>query len=170
MDPKLDHAEIAKRKEALAKPFVPKIIKAMASANVRIYRLTRGRVGGTWRIGAGFRKPAPILLLDHVGRKSGRQFTTPLVYAVDGENLLVVGSQGGLPKHPQWFRNLQAHADTRVQLRGSGGLETRQVHARVATDEERPELWRKVNEVYADFDTYQLTADRVIPVIVLEPR
>lgn len=162
--------EIAKRKEALSKPFVPKIIKAMAALNVRVYRLTRGRVGGTWRIGAGFRKPAPILLLDHRGRKSGQTYTTPLVYARDGADLLVVGSQGGLPRHPQWFRNLVATPETRVQLRSDGRLETRPVRARVAEGAEREELWRKVNEVYADFDTYQLTADRVIPVVVLEPR
>ena len=170
MDPKLDQAEIAKRKEALAKPFVPKIIKAMASANVRIYRLSRGRVGGTWRIGAGFRKPAPILLLDHVGRKSGARFTTPLVYATHGDALVVIGSQGGLPKHPQWYLNLKARPETQVELRTEAGYEIRPVRARVAVGDERAELWRLANEVYADFDTYQLTADREIPVIVLEPR
>ena len=166
----MDEQGIAKRKEALSKPVVVPIIRRMASLNVRLFRLTGGRLGSTWRIGAGFRKPAPILLLDHRGRKSGTSYTTPLVYAVDGANLLVVGSQGGLPKHPQWFHNLQAHPDTQVQLRTRDGLETRRVRARVAEDEERPELWRKVNEVYADFDTYQLTAERVIPVVVLEPR
>lgn len=166
----VNQEEIEKRKEALSKPFVPKVIKAMATANVRLFRLTNGRVGSTWRVGAGFRKPAPILLLDHRGRKSGQAYTTPLVYARDGANLLVVGSQGGLPRHPQWFHNLVATPDTQVQLRANGRLETRPVRARVAEGAEREELWRKVNEVYADFDTYQLTADRVIPVVVLEPR
>lgn len=166
----MDALDIAKRKEALGKPFVPKIIKAMATANVRVYRLTRGRVGSHWRIGAGWKKPCPILLLDHVGRKSGKAFTTPLVYATRGPDLVVIGSQGGLPKHPQWYLNLKAHPDTRVQLRTPAGFETRHVRARVAEGEEREQLWQLANEVYADFDTYQLTADRVIPVVVLEPR
>lgn len=168
--PRVNADEIVRRKEAMAKPIVPKIIKVMAAANVRLFRLTHGRIGGTWRIGAGLRKPAPILLLDHTGRRSGQRYTTPLVYAVDGEDLLVVGSQGGLPKHPQWFHNLRATPETQVQLRTGRGLETRAVRARVASTEERPELWRKVNAVYADFDSYQLMADRVIPVVVLEPR
>lgn len=174
MGARLDPAEIAKRKEALGKPFVPKVIKAMARANVRIFRLTRGRVGGQWRIMAGFRKPAPILLLDHVGRKSGRQFTTPLVYVrhrgESGDGFVVIGSQGGLPKHPQWYLNLREHPDTQVQVRLDGRLRTLPVRARVAEGAERAALWREANEVYADFDTYQLTADRVIPVVVLEPR
>ena len=100
--------EIAKRKEQLAHPVVPKVIKVMAKAQVKVFRLTNGRIGSKWRIGAGFRKPVPTLLLDHVGRKSGTTFTTPLLYLADGPNVVVVASQGGLPKHPQWFHNLVA--------------------------------------------------------------
>ena len=157
--------EAAKRREALAKPFVPKAIKLMARAQVRVYRLTGGRIGGKWRIGAGWRKPVPVLLLDHVGRKSGEPYTTPLLYLEDGPRLVVVASQGGLPRNPQWFHNLRAHPDTRVQV----GREVRAVHARVADEAERAGLWPRLVELYADFATYEQTTDRVIPVVVLDP-
>ena len=87
--------------EGLDSPVTVKVIKHMARAQVRVFKLTNGRIGSKWRIGAGFRKPVPTLLLDHVGRKSGTTFTTPLLYLEDGPNLVVVASQGGLPKNPQ---------------------------------------------------------------------
>lgn len=158
--------QLAKRKEALASPIVPQVIKYMAKAQVAVFKATKGRIGSKWRIGAGFRKPVPTLLLEHVGRKSGTLFTTPLLYLVDGPDLVVVGSQGGLPKHPQWFRNLEAHPDTRVWIK----REIRDVRARVADSEERAALWPRLVELYADFTTYQQTADREIPVVVLSPR
>ena len=80
-------------------------------------RATNGRIGSKWRIGAGFRKPVPTLLLDHVGRKSGKTFTTPLLYLEDGANLVIVASQGGLPKNPQWYPNLVAHPEVTVHVR-----------------------------------------------------
>lgn len=159
--------ELAKRKEQLAHPVVPKVIKVMAGAQVKVFRLTNGRVGSKWRIGAGFRKPVPTLLLEHVGRKSGQTYTTPLLYLADGPNVVIVASQGGLPKHPQWFHNLVATPDAQVRVRKQG---TRPVHARVADAAERAELWPRLVELYADFATYQAVADREIPVVVLEPR
>jgi deazaflavin-dependent oxidoreductase (nitroreductase family) len=107
-----------------------------------------------------------VLLLEHVGRKSGTQFTTPLLYLQDGEDLIVVASQGGLPKNPQWHYNLLAQPDTRVWLR----REIRDVHATVADPAERAELWPRLVELYADFETYQAVTDREIPVVVLSPR
>ncbi len=88
------------------------MIKYGSKAQVRAFRLTNGRIGSTWRIGAGFRKPVPILLLEHVGRKSGQPFTAPLLYLPNGPDLIIVASQGGLPKNPQWYANLVAHPET----------------------------------------------------------
>lgn len=158
--------ELEKRKAALANPTTAKVIKYMARAQVRVFKLTNGRIGSKWRIGAGFRKPVPTLLLEHVGRKSGTLFTTPLLYLRDGDNLVVVASQGGLPKNPQWYPNLVARPDTTVQVR------TRRlpVRAHTASPAERAELWPKLVELYADFDVYQQCTDREIPVVVLEPR
>ena len=155
------------RPDGLDSPVTARIIKHMARAQVRVFRLTNGRIGSRWRVGAGFRKPVPTLLLDHVGRRSGRTFTTPLLYLEDGPDLVVVASQGGLPKNPQWYPNLVAHPDTTVRLRGEG---VRRVRARTATPDERAELWPRLVELYADFAKYARWTDREIPVMVLEPR
>jgi deazaflavin-dependent oxidoreductase (nitroreductase family) len=108
----------------------------------------------------------PTLLLHHVGRRSGTTFTTPLLYLLDGPNVVVVASQGGLPKNPQWFPNLVANPDTTVQIR----TDTRAVRAHTASPEEHARLWPRLVELYADFDVYQQCTDREIPVVVLEPR
>lgn len=157
--------QLDRRRKALASPWAGRAIKWMARAQVKVFKLTGGRVGSRWRIGAGFRKPVPTLLLEHVGRRSGAAYTTPLLYLVDGADLVVVGSQGGLPKDPQWVANLRAHPETTVHLRG----ERRRVRARVADPDERERLWPRLVELYADFATYQATTDRVIPVVVLAP-
>lgn len=153
--------------EGLDKPVVVKIIKYGAKANVALFKLTNGRIGSKWRIGAGWKKPVPVLLLDHVGRKSGTAFTTPLLYMPDGRNVVVVASQGGLPKNPQWYANLLAAPDTTIHLKKE---KARAVRARVADRAERAALWPRLVEVYADFDNYQSWTDREIPVVVLEPR
>ena len=162
----LSPEELAKRREALASPVAATVIKHMARAQVRVFKLTNGRIGSKWRIGAGFRKPVPTLLLEHVGRRSGRLFTTPLLYLVDGDDLVVVASQGGLPRNPQWYPNLQAHPEVTVQVRA----ERRPVRARTASPEERARLWPMLVDLYADFDVYQQTTERTIPVVILERR
>jgi deazaflavin-dependent oxidoreductase (nitroreductase family) len=141
------------------------IIKAMATANVWLYRRTGGRIGGTWRIGAGLRKPVPICLLEHRGRKTGKLRTTPLVYLEDGERIIVVASQAGRPEHPMWYLNLLADPEVTVQT----GNRRRPMRARVAEPDERAVLWPRLVGLYADYDSYQSWTDRVIPVVVLEP-
>jgi deazaflavin-dependent oxidoreductase (nitroreductase family) len=155
-----------KRPNQLDSPILPVIFRHVGRAQVWLYRKTGGRIGGKWRVGAGFRKPVPTLLLDHVGRKSGTSFTVPLLYVRDGADVVVVASQGGRPEHPQWYRNLVANPDTHVQI----GAERRAVHAEVADAGERDRLWPRLVDAYADFDTYQSWTEREIPVIVLKPR
>lgn len=154
------------RPPGLDSPWTVRLIKLGSRAQVRAFRLTNGRIGSSWRIGAGFRKPVPTLLLEHRGRKSGRVFTTPLLYLRDGDRLVVVASQGGLPHHPQWFRNLQATPRTRVDVKGQRGLE---VVAHVADPDERARLWPRLVDLYADFAKYARWTDREIPVVVLTP-
>ena len=154
------------RPAQLDSPAVKTVMKYAARAQVWCYRRTNGRVGGKWRVGAAFRRPVPVLLLDHVGRKSGTKFTTPLLYLADGDTLVVVASQGGMARNPQWYSNLKADPDTQVQV----GAELRRVRARVADDDERAQLWPRLVDLYADFASYQAWTDRVIPVVVLEPR
>ncbi|KAA9166404.1 nitroreductase family deazaflavin-dependent oxidoreductase [Amycolatopsis acidicola] len=155
------------RPGGLDSPVTAKAIKYMAKVQTRVFRLTGGRVGHKWRVGAGFRNPVPTLLLDHVGRKSGKVFSTPLLYLEDGADLVIVASQGGLPKNPQWYANLLASPDTVVHLRKERG---RKVRARVATGAEREALWPRLVALYADFAKYAAWTDREIPVVVLEPR
>ena len=127
-----------------------------------LYRASGGRLGHTI---PGLR--VRMLLLDHVGAKSGNERTSPLLYISDGDNVAVIASKGGFPKHPAWFHNLMANPDTRVQI----GREHRRVHARLATAEERERIWAKAVRVYPDYESYAARSKgRTIPVIVLEPR
>jgi len=155
------------RPDGLDSPVTGKVIKYMAKAQVVAFKATNGRIGSRWRVGAGWKKPVPTLLLDHVGRKSGKTFTTPLLYLEDGKDLVIVASQGGLPKNPQWYANLLKTPDTTVRVAKEG---VRRVRAREALGEEREQLWPRLVELYSDFANYAAWTDRTIPVIVLEPR
>jgi F420H(2)-dependent quinone reductase len=105
-----------------------------------------------------------VCLVDHVGRKSGKEHTSPLIYARDGDDLLIVASKGGSHKDPLWWLNLKEHPETTVQV----GSEKRRVRARQATPEEKQRLWPVVVDVYAPYEEYQRKTNRDIPVIVLE--
>lgn len=157
--------DATRRPNGLDHPIVPKLLRIYSQAHVWVYRKTGGRLGNKWRIGAAFPWGVPVLLLTTIGRKSGKKKTLPLLYLADGDRVVVVGSQGGLPKHPQWFLNLQQNPDVEVQI----GSEVRKLRARVANAEEHAVLWPRLVDLYADFATYQAWTDRAIPVIVLEP-
>ena len=135
------------------------VLRQLMRGHAMLYRASGGRIGA--------RMPGlpQMLLLDHVGAKSGTRRTSPLLYASDGENLVIVASKGGHPKNPAWYHNLLAHPDTTVQVGG----EHRDVHARVARDPERGQLWPLVVLVYPTYDSYQRRTDRQIPLVVLEP-
>jgi len=107
-----------------------------------------------------------VLLLHHVGRRSGQRRVTPLLYLPDGDELVIVASMGGTPKNPAWFHNLEAAPDTEVEV----GRERRPVRARVAGPQERAALWPRLVELYPSFATYQARAPREIPVVVLGRR
>lgn len=127
-----------------------------------LYEKSGGRVGH--RV-PGF--GPPMLLLHHIGAKSGAERTSPLLYVPDGEDVVIVASKGGYPKHPAWFHNLMANPDTTVRI----GREVRPVRARVATAAERERLWPKVVEAYPNYDVYQRRSKgREIPLVILEPR
>ncbi|GAB2865568.1 nitroreductase family deazaflavin-dependent oxidoreductase [Myroides odoratimimus subsp. xuanwuensis] len=157
---------LKKRPGGLDSPVVPKVMKHVGRAHVAVYRRTGGRIGGKWRIGSALRRPVPICLLEHVGRTSGTTYTSPLLYLLDGPDVVVVASQGGLPKHPQWYRNLMAAPDARIQI----GPQVREIRARTADAEERQRLWPRLVDLYADFESYQSWTEREIPVVVCSPR
>jgi deazaflavin-dependent oxidoreductase (nitroreductase family) len=133
-----------------------KLWHQFTQAHVHAYRLSKGRIGRRFR-------GSPVLLLDHVGRKSGRKTTSPLIYAEDGDDLVIIASYGGARKHPVWWLNLRERPATTVQVLG----EKREVTAREAEGEERERLWRKAVDVYAPYEDYQKRTKRRIPVIVL---
>lgn len=136
------------------------VLTRLAGGHTTIYRVTRGAIG--------HRTPGapPMLLLDHVGAKSGTKRTSPLGYIRDGDAYVLVASKGGYPRHPAWFHNLRAHPDTTVQV----GSRRMRVHARVASDEERERLWPAAVAAYGGFADYQERTDRKIPLVILEPR
>lgn len=118
------------------------------------------------RLGAGFRKPVPTLLLEHRSRKSSKNFVAPLLYITDRNNVIVVASALGQAENPQWYRNLPPNPDTHIQI----GSDRRPVRAVVASSDERARLWPRPVDAYADFDSCQSWTERGIPVIILRPR
>ena len=107
-----------------------------------------------------------MLLLDHVGAKSGKRRTTPLVFMEDGDDIVIVASKGGSPRHPAWFHNLKANPETTVQ----NGTRKIAVKARAATGDERKRLWPEVVELFGGYRDYQRRTEREIPLVILEPR
>lgn len=126
--------------------------------HVQRYRETDGEEGHIWKEGS------TILLLTVKGRRTGREYTTPLIYNLDGDTPVVVASQGGSSDHPNWYKNLSQTPEVRVQIKGDRFLAI----ARTVEGEERERLWRLMNEVWPHYDEYQQQTDREIPVVVLE--
>jgi deazaflavin-dependent oxidoreductase (nitroreductase family) len=133
-------------------------LKLGSGAHAGAYRATGGKLFG--RMGK-----SPILLLNTVGRKTGRKRTSPLLYVMDGEDFVVIASKGGAPTHPAWYLNLIANPEATVEL---GDREVR-VEAEVADPEDKPRLWQKMVEMYPTYDDYQRKTEREIPLLVLRP-
>ena len=127
-------------------------------AHVEKYRETGGKVGHIWREGS------TVLLLTTKGRKTGNPTTTPLIYARDGDDYVIVASQGGAPEHPGWYRNLVKTPEVEAQVED----DVFAARARTAEGAERERLWAKVNEVWPHYAEYQTRTERQIPVVVLE--
>ena len=126
--------------------------------HVRRYRETDGEEGYDWREGS------KILLLTTTGRKSGKETTTPLIFAMDGDNPVIVASKGGAPEHPGWYKNLVANPAAEVQIKG----DVFPVRARDAEGEERQRLWELMNQEWPHYEEYQQKTERQIPVVILE--
>lgn len=123
-----------------------------------LYRRTGGRIAG--RMGK-----TQFLLLTTTGRKSGQPRTTVLNYAADGDRLILIASNGGDDREPQWYRNLKANPDVTVQV----GSQTRRMRAATGTPEEKSRYWPVMTAAYPGYDKYQTKTERDIPVVVLDP-
>jgi deazaflavin-dependent oxidoreductase (nitroreductase family) len=127
----------------------------------RLYKISDGRIGHHM-IGV------PTLLLRTTGRRSGATRTNGLVYARDGDDYLVIASNGGADRPPGWLHNLRANPDVEVQI----ARERRQGVARVVepSDTDYDRLWAIVNDNNHDrYSAYQKKTARAIPVIVITP-
>jgi deazaflavin-dependent oxidoreductase (nitroreductase family) len=106
---------------------------------------------------------APVLLLSTVGRKTGKKRTKPLLYIDDGDNIVVVASNGGRDKNPAWFRNIKRSPLTEVQVRGRQMM----MRAEQASADKKERLWPLLTKMYARYDEYQAKTKREIPVVIL---
>lgn len=135
------------------------VARTVTGLHAGVFRLSNGRV-------ANRAFGMPVVLLRTVGRKSGRQRTTMLTSPVqDGDNVVLVASYGGDDRHPAWFLNLRDNPAVVITM---GGW-TRPMQARVASTEEKAELWPRVVAAYRGYGQYQRRTERDIPVVVLEP-
>lgn len=141
---------------AIAKP----MIRLMSRLNTWAYRLTSGKIGGTYLHGV------PVLLLTVVGRKSGRKLTVPLTYLQDGDKMVVAASRAGMDHHPAWYLNLAANPEVDVQT----GDDVRPMRADVVEGAERDDYWRRLVAINPDYGFYAERTKRRIPVVVLAPR
>ncbi|MFY1684905.1 nitroreductase family deazaflavin-dependent oxidoreductase [Micromonospora sp.] len=128
--------------------------------HIRRYVATGGAEGHEWQPGVF------TLLLTTRGRRSGKLRRTALIYGRDGDDYLVVASQGGAPQHPSWYLNLLDDPEARVQV----GPETFEVRARTAEPAERARMWPTMTAIWPAYEEYQSKTEREIPVVVLQRR
>ena len=128
--------------------------------NARIiqeFRANGGKLGGMF-------EGADVLLLHHTGSKTGIERVNPLGYQRVGTAYAVFGSNSGKTSHPAWLHNLRAHPRTTAEI----GTETIEVVARVAVGDERARIWERQKANIPQFAEYEETANRDIPVVILE--
>jgi deazaflavin-dependent oxidoreductase (nitroreductase family) len=136
------------------------LIKWMSRVNTLAYKVSGGRVGGT------FLQGAPVALLTTIGRKSGEPRVSPLLFLRDGNRVVLVASQGGRTNNPMWYLNLKANPKVSVQIK----KEVLALTARDATEAERARYWPELVAMYSSFEDYQNWTDRVIPIVVCDPQ
>jgi deazaflavin-dependent oxidoreductase (nitroreductase family) len=144
----------------LNSPQTNTIIKWMSRANTFLYKKTDGRIGGK------FLQGAPVALLTTTGRKTGEPRVSPLLYMREGNRIVLVASKGGSASNPLWYLNLKANPNVTVQIKD----EVLNLTARDATETERAQYWPRLVQMYSSFDDYQSWTDRVIPVVICDPR
>jgi deazaflavin-dependent oxidoreductase (nitroreductase family) len=137
---------------------IAKAQKWAAKLHAAVYRATGGRIGSRMM-------NSPVLLLLTTGRKTGKERTTPLLYFKDGGNYAIVASNGGAPKSPTWWLNLETNPEAVVEV----GSKKLRVRAEEVEGEEKRRLWRRLVAMYPSYEDYQRRTDREIPVAVLKP-
>ena len=146
---------MAKRSGGVGKVAARAVLRTL----VWLYRRSGGRI-------AGRMFGVPLLLLSTTGRRSGRTWTTPLMYTRDGDGWVLIASNGGSPRHPAWWHNLRTTPEASIQI----GREVHPVTAVEVTGAERDRLWRVMADLYSGYDRYATKTTRTIPVVRLSPR
>ncbi len=128
---------------------------------VKLYESSNGSEGTTLR-----ETGLPVIIVSHIGRNTNAVRKTPLMKVVDGNNYILVASQGGAPKHPVWYHNLKANSS--VEIRDGDKLYDMTVRE-VSDLAERKRLWEIAVDAYPPYQEYQEKTERVIPVFISEP-
>jgi deazaflavin-dependent oxidoreductase (nitroreductase family) len=123
------------------------------------FRANAGKVGGYF-------EGAPMILIHHVGARSGTERVSPLVYLPEEDHMVIAATKGGAPTNPDWYHNLKAHPRILAEV----GTETLPVEATEVTGEERDHLWRRLVEMRPGFAEYETKTTRVFPMFRLTRR
>ncbi|MFA7297948.1 MAG: nitroreductase family deazaflavin-dependent oxidoreductase [Dehalococcoidia bacterium] len=134
------------------------LMRLFLAVHVGLYRLTGGRIGARFMGG-------DVLILTTVGRRTGKRRSVPLIYLRDGDQYVVVASNGGSPTHPGWFHNATASGEATIEV-GDRRMRTR---ARQANEAEHAALWPRLVAIYKGYADYQAKTRRQIPLVILDP-
>jgi len=122
------------------------------------------------KVSSGMFKGARLLLLTTTGAKTGKERINPLAFTRDGDNYVIIASKGGSPTHPDWYYNVLANPEVRVEVATQSGVDQFAAHALIVKGDERQRLYDAQAAVMPNFAAYQKKTAREMPVIVLEPR
>ncbi len=139
-------------------PLVARLARAAIAAHVALYRLSGGKIGGQ-------AQHMPVLLLTTTGRKSGKQHTTALVYMPDRDDFIVVASNGGQARLPNWWLNMRKSKQAQIEV----GRKRLRVSVQEANGEERQRLWSRIIAYRAGHEAYQERTPYPLPVVILHP-
>lgn len=137
---------------------VKAFMRVFGTMNSWLYKKSGGKVANTF---LGY----DICVVSMKGAKTGKIRDIPLMYVPNGEDVLLVASLGGAPKHPTWYYNITANPECDVTVKGV----TKRMRARRASTEEKAELWPVCVKYYPPYDEYQARTERDIPVFICEP-
>jgi len=152
----MDPVRVARRSNAIANRR-PRAVRRWSRLHSRLYRLSGGRLLPRWF-------GAPVLVLETVGRRSGKPRSTPMLYLRDGENLIVLAANAGAHETPAWWLNLRAAGEATVVI----GRRRQSVRPRELTGAERERLWAAFVEMYPQAAEYPSFTDRPLPLVALE--
>jgi len=139
-------------------PLVARLARAAIAAHVALYRLSGGKIGGQ-------AQHMPVLLLTTTGRKSGKQHTTALVYMPDRDDFIVVASNGGQARLPNWWLSMRKSKQAQIEV----GRKRVRVSVQEANGEERQRLWSRIIAYRAGHEAYQERTPYPLPVVILHP-